>query len=78
MHCMLCKGIEQYLVIDTGFICRILLCFSGSLQVRYKLSKDGLLIFTIDSGNFANRELHHVKINREGRELVIQVCHGLC
>ncbi|KAK4817684.1 hypothetical protein QYF61_024913 [Mycteria americana] len=47
--------------------------FVGSLQVRYKLSKDGLLIFTIDSGNFANRELHHVKINREGRELVIQV-----
>lgn len=41
------------------------------------MSKDGLLIFTIDSGNFANREMHHVKINREGRELIIQVCHGL-
>uniref|UniRef100_A0A8B9V7A9 Contactin associated protein family member 5 n=1 Tax=Anas zonorhyncha TaxID=75864 RepID=A0A8B9V7A9_9AVES len=48
-------------------------CKKGSLQVRYKLSKDGLLIFTIDSGNFANRELHHVKINRDGRELIIQV-----
>uniref|UniRef100_A0A674HSA9 Contactin associated protein family member 5 n=1 Tax=Taeniopygia guttata TaxID=59729 RepID=A0A674HSA9_TAEGU len=51
----------------------VILSKNGSLQVRYKLSKDGLLIFTIDSGNFANRELHHVKINREGRELVIQV-----
>ncbi|KAJ7413024.1 hypothetical protein BTVI_44363 [Pitangus sulphuratus] len=51
----------------------IILSKNGSLQVRYKLSKDGLLIFTIDSGNFANRELHHVKINREGRELIIQV-----
>ncbi|XP_064370811.1 contactin-associated protein-like 5 isoform X2 [Dromaius novaehollandiae] len=51
----------------------VILSKNGSLQVRYKLSKDGLLIFTIDSGNFANRELHHVKINREGRELVIEV-----
>lgn len=51
----------------------VILSKNGSLQVRYKLSKDGLLIFTIDSGNFANRELHRVKINREGRELVIQV-----
>uniref|UniRef100_A0A8C2TML5 Contactin associated protein family member 5 n=1 Tax=Coturnix japonica TaxID=93934 RepID=A0A8C2TML5_COTJA len=51
----------------------VILSKNGSLQVRYKLSKDGLLIFTIDSGNFANREMHHVKINREGRELIIQV-----
>uniref|UniRef100_A0A8C9FZD2 Contactin associated protein like 5 n=1 Tax=Pavo cristatus TaxID=9049 RepID=A0A8C9FZD2_PAVCR len=51
----------------------VILSKNGSLQVRYKLSKDGLLIFTIDSGNFANREMHHVKINREGRELLIQV-----
>uniref|UniRef100_A0A669PDA1 Contactin associated protein family member 5 n=1 Tax=Phasianus colchicus TaxID=9054 RepID=A0A669PDA1_PHACC len=55
----------------------VILSKNGSLQVRYKLSKDGLLIFTIDSGNFANREMHRVKINREGRELIIQVCHGL-
>ncbi|XP_073161131.1 contactin-associated protein-like 5 isoform X4 [Lepidochelys kempii] len=48
-------------------------CKEGSLQVRYKLSKDGFLIFTIDAGNLANRELHHVKINREGKELIIQV-----
>uniref|UniRef100_A0A669PD85 Contactin associated protein family member 5 n=1 Tax=Phasianus colchicus TaxID=9054 RepID=A0A669PD85_PHACC len=54
----------------------VILSKNGSLQVRYKLSKDGLLIFTIDSGNFANREMHRVKINREGRELIIQVCHG--
>ncbi|KYO18229.1 contactin-associated protein-like 2 isoform B [Alligator mississippiensis] len=51
----------------------VILSKNGSLQVRYRLSKDGLLIFTIDSGNFANREMHHVKINREGKELVIQV-----
>uniref|UniRef100_A0A669PA23 Contactin associated protein family member 5 n=1 Tax=Phasianus colchicus TaxID=9054 RepID=A0A669PA23_PHACC len=51
----------------------VILSKNGSLQVRYKLSKDGLLIFTIDSGNFANREMHRVKINREGRELIIQV-----
>uniref|UniRef100_A0A669PD96 Contactin associated protein family member 5 n=1 Tax=Phasianus colchicus TaxID=9054 RepID=A0A669PD96_PHACC len=55
----------------------VILSKNGNLQVRYKLSKDGLLIFTIDSGNFANREMHRVKINREGRELIIQVCHGL-
>uniref|UniRef100_A0A672V786 Contactin associated protein family member 5 n=1 Tax=Strigops habroptila TaxID=2489341 RepID=A0A672V786_STRHB len=46
----------------------VILSKNGSLQVRYKLSKDGLLIFTINSGNFANRELHHVKINREEKK----------
>ncbi|XP_053114143.1 contactin-associated protein-like 5 isoform X2 [Hemicordylus capensis] len=51
----------------------VILSKNGSLQVRYRLSKDRSLIFTIDSGNFANRELHHVKINRDGRELTIQI-----
>ncbi|XP_007438607.2 contactin-associated protein-like 5, partial [Python bivittatus] len=51
----------------------VILSKNGSLQVRYRLSKDRSLIFTIDSGNFANRELHNVKINRDGRELTIQV-----
>ncbi|XP_043381120.1 contactin-associated protein-like 5 isoform X2 [Chelonia mydas] len=63
------------LYIDTYFhdYLAVILSKNGSLQVRYKLSKDGFLIFTIDSGNLANRELHHVKINREGKELIIQV-----
>nr|XP_028598567.1 contactin-associated protein-like 5 isoform X1 [Podarcis muralis] len=51
----------------------VILSKNGSLQVRYRLSKDRSLIFTIDSGNFANRELHHVKLNRDGRELTIQI-----
>ncbi|XP_074973829.1 contactin-associated protein-like 5 isoform X4 [Caretta caretta] len=63
------------LYIDTYFhdYLAVILSKNGSLQVRYKLSKEGFLIFTIDAGNLANRELHHVKINREGKELIIQV-----
>nr|XP_006124808.1 contactin-associated protein-like 5 [Pelodiscus sinensis] len=63
------------LYVDTYFhdYLAVILSKNGSLQVRYKLSKDGALIFTIDSGNLANRELHCVKINREGKELVVQV-----
>ncbi|XP_053899211.1 contactin-associated protein-like 5 isoform X2 [Malaclemys terrapin pileata] len=63
------------LYIDTYFhdYLAVILSKNGSLQVQYKLSKDGFLVFTIDSGNLANRELHHVKINREGKELIIQV-----
>nr|XP_056717364.1 contactin-associated protein-like 5 [Euleptes europaea] len=51
----------------------VILSKNGSLQVRYRVIKDRSLIFTIDSGNFANQELHHVKINRNGRELTIQI-----
>nr|XP_033803133.1 contactin-associated protein-like 5 isoform X2 [Geotrypetes seraphini] len=51
----------------------VILCHNGSLQVRYKLNKDGSYIFTIDSEKFANKQMHHVKINREGKELSIQV-----
>lgn len=47
--------------------------FQGSLQVRYQLSKEETHVFTIDVGNFANRRMHHLKINREGRELIIHV-----
>ncbi|XP_058520159.1 contactin-associated protein-like 5 [Ochotona princeps] len=50
-----------------------LLCKNGSLQVRYQLSKEDTHIFTIDVQNFANRRMHHLKINREGRELTMQV-----
>uniref|UniRef100_A0A8W4F9H5 Contactin associated protein family member 5 n=1 Tax=Sus scrofa TaxID=9823 RepID=A0A8W4F9H5_PIG len=51
----------------------VLICKNGSLQVRYQLSKEEIHVFTIDTENFANRRLHHLKINREGRGLTIQV-----
>ncbi|XP_058520148.1 contactin-associated protein-like 5 [Ochotona princeps] len=51
----------------------VLLCKNGSLQIRYQLSKEDTHVFTIDVENFANRRMHHLKINREGRELNIQV-----
>ncbi|EPY75925.1 hypothetical protein CB1_001533066, partial [Camelus ferus] len=44
----------------------------GSLQVRYQLSKEKPHVFTIDTENFADRRLHHLKISREGRGLTIQ------
>ncbi|XP_020818787.1 contactin-associated protein-like 5 isoform X1 [Phascolarctos cinereus] len=50
-----------------------LLCKNGNLQVRYQLSKERVHVYTIDVENFANRQLHHVKINRDGKELTIQV-----
>nr|DBA19595.1 TPA: hypothetical protein GDO54_015400 [Pyxicephalus adspersus] len=51
----------------------ILLCKNGSLQVRYKIGKDGMYVFTLGSKRLDNRKLHHVRINREGKELVIQI-----
>ncbi|XP_073490537.1 contactin-associated protein-like 5 isoform X1 [Aquarana catesbeiana] len=51
----------------------VLLCRNGSLQVRYKIGKDGMYVFTLDSKRLDNRKLHHIKINREGKELMIQV-----
>ncbi|XP_032699830.1 contactin-associated protein-like 5 isoform X3 [Lontra canadensis] len=51
----------------------VLLCKNGSLQVRYQLSKEETHIFNIDAENFANRRMHHLNVNREGRELTIQV-----
>ncbi|XP_077151533.1 contactin-associated protein-like 5 [Ranitomeya variabilis] len=51
----------------------VMLCRNGSLQVRYKLSKEGSFVFTLDSERLDNRKLHQVKIIREGRELTIQL-----
>jgi len=51
----------------------VLLCKNGSLQVRYQLSKEETQVFNIDAENFANRRMHHLNIDREGRELTIQV-----
>ncbi|XP_038597328.1 LOW QUALITY PROTEIN: contactin-associated protein-like 5 [Tachyglossus aculeatus] len=51
----------------------VILLKNGSLQVRYKLNKEEPHVFTIDAENFANRQIHHVKINREGKKLTIQV-----
>ncbi|KAM4698233.1 contactin-associated protein-like 5 [Rhinophrynus dorsalis] len=51
----------------------VLLCKNGNLQVRYKLSKEGTHVFTLDSERLDNRRLHHVKINREGKELIVQI-----
>ena len=49
--------------------------FQGSLQVRSQLNKEETHVFTINTENFANRRLHHLKINREGRGLTIQVLY---
>ncbi|KAM5151602.1 contactin-associated protein-like 5 [Mantella aurantiaca] len=51
----------------------VMLCRNGSLQVRYKIGKDGMYTFNADSKRLDNRKLHHVKINREGKELMIQI-----
>ncbi|XP_045059091.2 contactin-associated protein-like 5 isoform X1 [Desmodus rotundus] len=51
----------------------VLLCKNGSLQVHYQLSKEETHVFTIEVENFANRRMHHLKINRERRELTIQM-----
>ncbi|XP_044160386.1 LOW QUALITY PROTEIN: contactin-associated protein-like 5 [Bufo gargarizans] len=51
----------------------VMLCRNGSLQVRYKLSKEGSYVFTLDSERLDNRRLHHVRISREGREITVQI-----
>ncbi|KAM4626900.1 contactin-associated protein-like 5 [Discoglossus pictus] len=51
----------------------VLLCKNGSLQIRYKFSKEATNIFTFDSERFNNRRLHRVNISREGKELIIQI-----
>uniref|UniRef100_A0A5F8GIQ6 Contactin associated protein family member 5 n=1 Tax=Monodelphis domestica TaxID=13616 RepID=A0A5F8GIQ6_MONDO len=53
----------------------VLLSKNGNLQVRYQLSKERVHVCTFDAENFANRRMHHVKINRDGKELTIQVLH---
>ena len=49
--------------------------FQGSLQVRYRLSKDESHVFNMDTENLANRRVHQVKISRDVPELSIQVFH---
>nr|XP_048299699.1 contactin-associated protein-like 5 [Myodes glareolus] len=51
----------------------LLLCKNGSLQVRYRLTKEESHVFTISTENLANRSVHQVKISREGPELTVQV-----
>ncbi|XP_069588760.1 contactin-associated protein-like 5 [Ranitomeya imitator] len=51
----------------------VMLCRNGSLQVKYKFSREGSFAFTADSERLNNRRLHQVKISREGRELTIQI-----
>ena len=51
----------------------LLFCFQGSLQVRYRLTKEESHVFTISTENLANRKVHQVKISREGHELSVQV-----
>ncbi|XP_031749305.1 contactin-associated protein-like 5 [Xenopus tropicalis] len=51
----------------------VLLIKNGSLQVRYKVSKEGTQVFTLESERLDNRRPHHVRISREGRELIIQI-----
>ncbi|XP_068102231.1 contactin-associated protein-like 5 isoform X2 [Hyperolius riggenbachi] len=51
----------------------VLLCRNGSMQVRYKIGKEGLYVFTLDSKRLDDRKLHNVRISREGKELTVQV-----
>ncbi|XP_072326178.1 contactin-associated protein-like 5 isoform X1 [Scyliorhinus torazame] len=47
---------------------------NGSFQVRYKLDGDKDPVFlSIDTRNWANGQLHSVKINREGKDIYIQI-----
>ncbi|XP_069790937.1 contactin-associated protein-like 5 isoform X13 [Narcine bancroftii] len=52
----------------------VVLCRNGSLQIRYKLDNDkGANIFSIDGRRLANGQLHSVKIDREGRDVSVQI-----
>ncbi|KAJ1190526.1 hypothetical protein NDU88_007264, partial [Pleurodeles waltl] len=51
----------------------VILSQNGSLQVRYKQNQERTTVLTIDSVDFAKRQLHYVQINRDGKELLIQV-----
>ncbi|GAB1285337.1 Contactin-associated protein-like 5-2 [Apodemus speciosus] len=62
-----------YLNFSSQNFLAILLSRNGSLQVRYRLSKDGTHVFTISTENLANRRVHQVKISRDGPELSIQM-----
>ncbi|XP_072326107.1 contactin-associated protein-like 5 isoform X1 [Scyliorhinus torazame] len=50
------------------------LCSNGSLQIRYKLQNDKETnVFNIDGTKLANGQLHSVKIDREGRDVYVQI-----
>ncbi|XP_069080702.1 contactin-associated protein-like 5 isoform X1 [Pleurodeles waltl] len=51
----------------------VILSQNGSLQVRYQLNQEGPTVLTVDSANFAKRNLHHIQIHRERKELSVQV-----
>ncbi|XP_069472865.1 contactin-associated protein-like 5 isoform X2 [Ambystoma mexicanum] len=51
----------------------VILTQNGSLQVRYKLNKEEPTVLTVNSADFSKRQLHQVQINREEKELSIQV-----
>ncbi|XP_060683716.1 contactin-associated protein-like 5 [Hemiscyllium ocellatum] len=52
----------------------VVLCSNGSLHIRYKLDNDkDADIINIDSGKLANGQLHSVKIDREGRDVYVQI-----
>lgn len=65
----LCRACYLILILPYFF------CFQGSLQVRYRLTKEESHVFTISTENLANRRVHQVKISREGSELSVQVFH---
>ncbi|XP_031235925.1 contactin-associated protein-like 5 isoform X3 [Mastomys coucha] len=62
-----------YLNFSSQNFLAILLSRNGSLQVRYRLSKDESQVFNMSTENLADRRVHHVKISRDGPELSIQV-----
>nr|XP_034368966.1 contactin-associated protein like 5-1 isoform X3 [Arvicanthis niloticus] len=62
-----------YLNFSSQNFLAILLSRNGSLQVRYRLSKDESHVFSMSTENLANRRMHQVKITRDGPELSIQM-----
>ncbi|XP_029394988.1 contactin-associated protein-like 5 [Mus pahari] len=62
-----------YLNFSSQNFLAILLSRNGSLQVRYRLSKDESHVFHMNTENLANRRVHQVKISRDGPELSIQM-----
>ncbi|XP_028629685.1 contactin-associated protein like 5-1 isoform X3 [Grammomys surdaster] len=62
-----------YLNFSSQNFLAILLSRNGSLQVRYRLSKDESHVFSMSTENLANRRVHQVKITRDGPELSVQM-----
>ncbi|XP_076987441.1 contactin-associated protein-like 3 isoform X2 [Tamandua tetradactyla] len=52
----------------------VVLAHNGSLQIRYKLDRHHQPdVFTFDFKNLADGQLHHVKINRDGAVVFVEV-----